>query len=102
VRGGCRFVLYRGWRGRRAGFATTLTVRVDQLAAFDKDKVNVALTFTFTDPTLPMPRSDDGVTRQTGESWDVVRTATGWQVSRYSYCQILASLGLPYGLRLAC
>ncbi|OHV36957.1 MULTISPECIES: hypothetical protein [Pseudofrankia] len=79
------------------GLASTLKATVDTMTRVDADTVQASVLLSFTDPTVPTALGTDalpiGVT--------VARGTEGWQVTRASYCDNIASLQVP-ALSLAC
>ncbi|ADP81728.1 hypothetical protein [Pseudofrankia inefficax] len=74
--------------------ADTIEVTVGSLIPMSPDHVIANLTMSFTDPTIP---ALIGTTSRYdySTSASAVRTATGWKVSRDSYCSSISALGAP-------
>ncbi|ADP81189.1 hypothetical protein [Pseudofrankia inefficax] len=69
---------------RFPGLARTEAVAVDGMSTLGGGDVEVGMTLTFTDPSVPVP---GGLTTQfsAGMPGTAIRTTAGWQLSRVTY-----------------
>jgi hypothetical protein len=84
---------------RFPGLARTEAVDVSGMSTVEvgkPDQVEVGMTLSFTDATVHVPGQQPPAGR-----WDVglpgyaVRTASGWRVTRATFCGLVAELGVP-------
>jgi hypothetical protein len=71
----------------------TIEVTVDGLTPMGPDHLSANLTLSFTDPTVPSLLGNTGPYNFSTTATAVL-TATGWKVSRDSYCSTVSALGV--------
>jgi hypothetical protein len=72
----------------------TAAVKVNDLYQVNPTTVQVEATLSFTDPTIPTLLNHN-FPYTYGITGTAVRTSTGWQLTRATYCDPISALGVP-------